>query len=116
MVKFVAILFYTLTHTTTASFYSNAHHGKKTASSEVYNMYKLTAAHKTLTFGTKVKVTNIENNKSVIVKINDRGPYIKGRDLDLSYAAFKSIADPKRGKIKVEYSILEKEDGKKDSL
>ena len=91
---------------TIASFYGAEHHGKKTASGEIFNMYDFTAAHKTLKFGTKVKVTNLKNNKSVIVRINDRGPFIKNRDLDLSFAAFKEIENIKIGKVKVTYQIL----------
>ena len=74
-----------------ASWYGKKFHGKKTASGERFNMYELTAAHRTLPFGTKVKVTNLENNKSVVVRINDRGPHVKGRIIDLSYAAAKKI-------------------------
>ena len=79
---------------------------KKTASNEIFNMYGFTAAHKTLKFGTKVKVTNLKNSKSVIVRINDRGPFVKNRDLDLSFAAFKEIENIKIGKVKVTYQIL----------
>lgn len=100
-------IFINATYTTVASFYSSEHHGKRTANGEKFNMYALTAAHKTLKFGTKVKVTNLLNNKSVVVRINDRGPFVANRGLDLSYAAFKTISDPKVGKIKVEYTILE---------
>lgn len=74
-----------------ASWYGGKFHGRTTASGEVYNMYSLTAAHKTMKFGTKVKVTNLSNNKSVIVKINDRGPFIKGRVIDLSKKANQII-------------------------
>ena len=91
---------------TIASFYGVEHHGKRTASNEIFNMYDFTAAHKTLKFGTRVKVTNLKNNKSVIVRINDRGPFVKNRDLDLSFAAFKEIENIKIGKIKVTYQIL----------
>lgn len=91
---------------TIVSFYGAEHHGKRTASSEIFNMYDFTAAHKTLKFGTKVKVTNLKNNKSVIVRINDRGPFVKNRDLDLSFAAFKEIENIKIGKVKVTYQIL----------
>ena len=89
------------------SYYGDSHHGKKTASGEIFNMYDMTAAHKTLKFGTIVKITSIETNKSVIVRINDRGPYIKGRDFDLSKSAFFKIA-PKRycGSIKVKIKII----------
>src|SRR5690606_38360658 len=77
--------------TTRASYYHNKFNGRKTANGEIFDNNRLTAAHKTLPFGTKVKVTNLANDKSVIVTINDRGPYIKGRKIDLSKAAFKAI-------------------------
>ena len=90
-----------------ASYYGKKHHGRKTASGEIFDMNKLTAAHKKLKFGTLVKVTSIVTNKSVIVRINDRGPFIKGRDIDLSKSAFFKIA-PKRygGSIKVKLEII----------
>ena len=91
---------------TKASYYAKEHHGKKTASGERFNMYDYTAAHRTLAFNTKVKVTNMDNNESIVVRINDRGPFIKSRDLDLSYAAFKSIANPKKGWIKIKYETI----------
>ena len=72
---------------TKASWYGPGFHKRLTANGERYNMYALTAAHKELPFGSVVKVTNLENNKSVIVRINDRGPYIGGRGIDLSKAA-----------------------------
>lgn len=74
-----------------ASWYGAQHHGKKTASGERFNQHALTAAHRTLAFGSKVKVTNTLNNKSVTVRINDRGPYSKGRIIDLSRAAAQKI-------------------------
>lgn len=74
-----------------ASWYGPDFHGKKTSSQEIYNMYDLTAAHKTLPFGTRVMVTNLNNNRSVEVRINDRGPFVKGRVIDLSYAAARVI-------------------------
>ena len=70
-----------------ASFYSKAHHGKKTASGERFDMNALTAAHRTLPFGSRVKVTNRSNNRSIVVRINDRGPFVRGRIIDLSIAA-----------------------------
>ena len=93
-----------------ASYYGEGHHGRKTASGEIFNMYKYTAAHKYLKFGTMIKVTNLETDKSVIVRINDRGPFIKGRDLDLSKVAFFKIA-PSRlsGIMKVKIEIIKKE-------
>ena len=72
---------------TKASWYGPGFHKRLTANGERYNMYALTAAHKELPFGSVIKVTNLDNNKSVIVKINDRGPYVGGRGIDLSKAA-----------------------------
>ena len=93
-----------------ASYYGENHHGRKTASGEIFNMYKYTAAHKYLKFGTVIRVTSLETDKSVIVRINDRGPYIKGRDLDLSKTAFFEIAPKKYGgSIKVKIEIIKKE-------
>jgi rare lipoprotein A len=70
-----------------ASWYGEAFHGRPTSSGETYDMYKMTAAHKTLPLGTYVKVVNLNNNESIIVRINDRGPFVKGRIIDLSYSA-----------------------------
>lgn len=78
-------------------------HGGPTASGERFNKYAMTAAHKTLPLGTRVRVTNPSNGKSVVVRINDRGPYIGGRCLDLSYGAFSRIADPGRGVMTVKW-------------
>jgi rare lipoprotein A len=74
-----------------ASWYGADFHGRPTSSGESYDMYKKTAAHKTLPLGTYVKVLNLENNESTIVRINDRGPFVKGRIIDLSYGAAKDI-------------------------
>jgi rare lipoprotein A len=74
-----------------ASYYADKFNGKKTASGERFSNGKLTAAHRKLPFGTKVKVTNIDNGKSVIVVINDRGPFSGGFDIDLSKKAYKKI-------------------------
>lgn len=74
-----------------ASWYGHPFHGRKTASGARFNMHAMTAAHKTLPFGTKLEVTNVANDKSVTVEVNDRGPFIRGRILDLSYAAAKTI-------------------------
>ncbi|MFH1263299.1 MAG: septal ring lytic transglycosylase RlpA family protein [Pseudomonadota bacterium] len=74
-----------------ASWYGDQFHGRKTASGERYDMYQLTAAHRTAPFGTNVRVTNVGNGKAVTVRINDRGPFVKGRILDLSLAAAKEI-------------------------
>lgn len=91
---------------TIASYYSNYYHGKTTASGVVYNKDSLMCAHKTLPFGTKVLVKNLENNKTVIVTVTDRGPFIKGRDIDLSLAAADSLGFIDRGIQKVSYEIL----------
>jgi len=74
-----------------ASYYGQEFHGRKTASGEVFDMQALTAAHRTLPFGTMVRVTNLKNNLSVTVKINDRGPFVEGRLIDLSQGAAKII-------------------------
>ena len=74
-----------------ASFYHDKYHGRETANGEIYRKGKLTAAHKTLPFGTKVKVTNLQNGKKVKVRINDRGPFVGGRIIDLSKKAARRI-------------------------
>lgn len=89
-----------------ASWYGPDFHGKSTSSREVYNMYDMTAAHRTLVFGTRVMVTNIKNGKSVIVRINDRGPFIKGRIIDLSYAAAQMLDMVGEGVIQVKIEVL----------
>ena len=89
-----------------ASFYGEKWNGRRTANGEIFNTYELTAAHKTLPFGTKVRVTNEANGKSVVVRINDRGPFVKGRIIDLSTAAFVSIGSTDSGIAKVKLEIL----------
>lgn len=74
-----------------ASWYGGKFNGRRTASGERYNMYGLTAAHKTLPFGTKLSVVNLDNGKAVIVTVNDRGPFVRDRVLDLSYGAAKKL-------------------------
>jgi peptidoglycan lytic transglycosylase len=74
-----------------ASWYGHPFHGRRTSSGEVYNMYALTAAHRTLPFGTRVRVHNLQSGLDVIVRINDRGPFVEGRIIDLSYAAAQAI-------------------------
>ena len=74
-----------------ASWYGSEFHGKPTSSGEIFNMYALTCAHREYPFGTKLKVTNVLNNKTATCLVNDRGPFVAGRDLDLSYAAAKEI-------------------------
>src|SRR5262244_2575852 len=92
------------TQIVTASWYGPGFHGRETASGETFNQRALTAAHRTLPLGTEAKVTNLETGQSVIVTINDRGPYVKGRYLDLSRAAAKQIGLTKKGvaKVKIE--------------
>ena len=97
-----------------ASFYADKYHGRTTASGERFSQQAATAAHLKLPFGTRVKVTNIANNKSVVVRINDRGPYIRGRIIDLSKAMFKKIADPKVGVIDVTVTVIDKSNTAKD--
>ena len=92
-----------------ASYYGGHHHGKKTASGQVFNMYALTAASNSHPMGTVLKVTNVKNNKSVIVKINDTGGFKKyGRLLDLSMGAFSQIANVKQGIITVMVEVISK--------
>jgi rare lipoprotein A len=89
-----------------ASFYSDKFHGQKTSSGEIYDKEKLTAAHPQLPFGTIVEVRNLSNNKTVRVKINDRGPFITGRIIDLSRAAAYALDMIKAGIIEVEITII----------
>jgi rare lipoprotein A len=89
-----------------AIWYGKEFQGRKTASGERINMYDLTAAHPSLPFGTRVKVTNLQNGKSVIVRINDRGPNTKGRIIDLSYAAAQKIGMVESGVAKVRIEVL----------
>ncbi len=79
------------TETGIASWYGHPYHGRQSSSGEVYDMHQLTAAHRTLPFGAVVRVTNLENRKSVVVRINDRGPFVEGRIIDLSRAAAQRI-------------------------
>lgn len=88
------------------SFYSDYFEGRSTASGEPYTAHELTAAHLSLPFGTIVKVTNLANDNSVTVRINDRGPYITGRVIDLSLSAFEEVAHPGTGIIHVKYEII----------
>jgi rare lipoprotein A len=89
-----------------ASWYGPNFHGKYTSNGEIYNMYALTAAHKTLPMNTIVKVTNLNNGKSVIVRINDRGPFVKGRIIDLSYTAGKKIGLDRTGTAPVKITVI----------
>ncbi len=87
-----------------ASYYAHKFHGRKTSSGEIFNMHEMTAAHRTLPFGTLVKVTNLTNKKSVVVKINDRGPFKKDRLIDVSLEAAKRLGmiGPGIAKVRIE--------------
>ncbi|MBI4652201.1 septal ring lytic transglycosylase RlpA family protein [Candidatus Desantisbacteria bacterium] len=93
-----------------ASWYGKDFHGKKTSSGEIYDMNLKTAAHKTLPLGTYVKVTNLENDKIIVVRINDRGPFVRDRIIDLSYAAAKELNIDIAGTGKVKIEALDKND------
>ncbi|NOY58472.1 MAG: septal ring lytic transglycosylase RlpA family protein [Calditrichaeota bacterium] len=89
-----------------ASFTADENQGKRTASGEIYNMREMVAAHKRLPFGTLVKVKNLKNGKTVVVRINDRGPYVRGRIIDLSFEAAKELDFVEEGTAKVELEIV----------
>ncbi|MCC0176535.1 septal ring lytic transglycosylase RlpA family protein [Waterburya agarophytonicola K14] len=89
-----------------ASWYGPGFHGRRTASGATYNQNAMTAAHRKLRFGTKVRVTNLNNGRSVVVKINDRGPYAKDRVLDVSAAAARSLGMIESGVAPVQVTIL----------
>lgn len=89
-----------------ASYYADKYQGRKTANGEIFDTAKLTAAHKTLPFGTRVRVTNLDNGKSVDVRINDRGPYVAGRVIDLSPAAARKLDMLRAGVVRVKLDIL----------
>lgn len=95
----------------TASWYGKGFHGRKTASGERYDMYALTAAHPTLPIPSYVKVTNLKNNKEIVVRINDRGPFHSKRVMDLSYAAAKKLDFTQQGvaTVKVEQLVPQSE-------
>jgi rare lipoprotein A len=115
--KIVLILFVSLSISTLAqqietgkaSYYADKFQGKKTASGQLYHPDSLTAAHKTIAFGTFVKVTNLKNDKSVIVRINDRGPFVKGRIIDLSRKAMQYLNGIHSGLIHVKVEVLMRE-------
>ena len=89
-----------------ASWYGRGHHGNRTASGEPFDMKSYTAAHRTLKFGTKVKVLNVDNGREVVVTINDRGPYVKGRIIDLSKAAAAHLGCMRKGICTVKIEIV----------
>jgi rare lipoprotein A len=90
-----------------ASWYGAYFHGRTTANMEIFNKNLLTAAHKTLPLNTYLLVTNLNNGKEVIVRVNDRGPYITGREIDLSEAAARHLGSHARGVVPIRYEILE---------
>ena len=93
-------------HVGTASWYGKDFHGRPTASGEIYNMYGCSAAHKTLPLGSRVRVTNLSNSRSIVVLINDRGPYVGDRIIDMSYGAAKHLGMVKEGLAKVRIEVL----------
>jgi peptidoglycan lytic transglycosylase len=93
----------------TASWYGPKFHGKKTASGEIYNQNKLTAAHKTLPLGSKARVTNLDNGSAVEVEINDRGPFVEGRIIDLSRAAARALGFVESGTAPVRVELIAEE-------
>ena len=90
-----------------ASYYGAKHHGKRTASGERFNQHGLTAAHRQLPFGTRVKVTNLNNDKSCVVRINDRGPHTRGRLIDVSREAAEQLGMLRSGTAKVRVQALD---------
>jgi rare lipoprotein A len=90
-----------------ASYYGDEFDGRQTASGEIFDQDELTAAHKTLPFQTKVRVTNMSNGKEVVVKVNDRGPFVEGRIIDLSHAAAEKIGMIGTGTAKVRIEVIE---------
>ena len=94
--------------TGTASYYADKYHGRPTASGELFDMRQLTAAHPHLKFGTVVKVTNTQNHRTVLVRINDRGPFVRGRVIDLSLAAAEELQMIRRGLASVKLDVLTK--------
>lgn len=89
-----------------ASYYADKFQNRKTASGEPYKAGRKTAAHRTLPFGSQVKVTNVRNGKSVVVRVNDRGPFVRGRIIDLSRSAFASIGNTADGLLKVRIEVI----------
>jgi rare lipoprotein A len=93
--------------TGTASWYGGAHHGRRTANGERFDMNRRTAAHRRLPFGTKIRVTNLENGKSVVLVVNDRGPYVAGRLIDVSRRAAEDLGFIGQGTARVRLSVVE---------
>ena len=91
--------------TVTASYYSDRYNGRRTASGQRFSNNALTAAHRTLAFGTKVKLTNVQNNKSVVVRVNDRGPFVKGREISVTRAAASRLGFVRAGTASVRMDV-----------
>ena len=89
-----------------ASWYGKDFHGRKTANGEIYDMYKPTAAHKYLPLGSYIKVTNLNNKRSIVVRVNDRGPFVKGRILDLSYMAARKLDIVEEGLAPIKLEVV----------
>jgi len=89
-----------------ASWYGEPHHGRRTASGEIFDMHKLTAAHRTLPFGTRLLVTNLRNGNTAEVRVNDRGPIVPGRIIDLSYAAAEELGAVSKGTFPVRIQVM----------
>jgi rare lipoprotein A (peptidoglycan hydrolase) len=89
-----------------ASWYGPGFHGRRTANGEIFNQYAMTAAHKSLPFGTKVKVTNLNNGRSVVIRVNDSGPFVPGRVIDLSQGAAAKIGMISSGTAPVKLEVL----------
>ncbi len=96
-----------------ASWYGGKFHGRKTSNGEIYNMHAMTAAHKTLPMNTMLLIQNLENGRETVVRINDRGPFVRGRIVDLSYSAAKAIGIAQQGITKVHVTALGEETIKK---
>ena len=114
LIAFVSTAVLAQNQTGKASFYADKFEGRSTASGEKYKHSKLTAAHKTLPFGTKVRVTNVANKKTVDVVVNDRGPYVDGRVIDLSKSAAEKLDFINQGLADVSLEVIDAGDGKGD--
>ena len=90
-----------------ASTYARRFHGRKTASGERYDMYAMTCAHRTAPFGTRLRVEDLESGRSVVVRVNDRGPFVRGRIVDLSFAAARALGMLERGLARVRVERVE---------
>ena len=115
LLSVVGLVNYAQVQTGKASFYADKFEGSPTASGEKYKHNKLTAAHKSLPFGTKIKVTNVANNQSVEVTVNDRGPYVENRILDLSKSAAEKLGFINQGIAEVKLEVIDAGDGKSTS-